>query len=109
MTEEVRDEIYAGTTTVAAIGTVVKRISWGAVFAGLAVALVIQITLSILGIGIGLSTVNFENNNPGIGEVVRNSAAIWLVFTALVSLYVGGCVAGRLAGLPRRQDALLHG
>lgn len=35
-----------------------KRISWGAVFAGLVVALVVQFILSLLGIGIGFGAMD---------------------------------------------------
>jgi GrpB-like predicted nucleotidyltransferase (UPF0157 family) len=64
--------------------------------------------LSLLGAGIGLSTIDpLEEQNPinGIGV----GAAIWWGLSTLVSLYVGGLVAGRLAGAPRRTDGLLHG
>lgn len=89
------------------VTTVVKRISWGAVFAGLAVVLVTQLTLGVLGIGIGAGVVNLEDSSPDQG--VRIGAMIWLVFTALISLFLGGHVAARLAGMPRKEDSCLHG
>jgi len=86
---------------------VVRRISWGAVFAGLVIVMVTQLTLGILGIGIGLSAVNLQDNQPD--QAVQIGALVWLVFTALVSLFLGGHVAARLAGVPRREDSCWHG
>jgi|SRR5680860_439388 len=85
---------------------VVKRISWGAIIAGTLVALVIQISLSMLGLGIGLGVMdpNAEAlSGIGIG------AGIWLVVSTLVSLYIGGFMAGRLAGIPAKGDGFLNG
>ena len=86
----------------------VRRISWGAVLAGAVLALVIQLALSLLGLGIGLGTVDpLEEQNPMAG--IGIGAAIWWVVSTLVSLYIGSSVAARLAGMPRRTDGLLHG
>ena len=85
-----------------------KRISWGAVFAGALLALVTQLALSLLGAGIGLSTIDpMQEQNPMSG--IGTGAIIWYGISTLVALYVGGMVAGRLAGAPRRTDGLLHG
>ncbi len=85
-----------------------KRVSWGAVFAGALLALVTQLALSLLGAGIGLSTVDpLQEQNPVNG--LGTGAIIWYGISTLVALYVGGMVAGRLAGAPRRVDGLLHG
>lgn len=86
----------------------VKRISWGAIFAGVVIALVIQLALSILGMGIGASTINpATEQNPVAG--LGMGAGIWFVVTILISLFAGGWVAGRLAGIPRKLESLLHG
>jgi hypothetical protein len=86
----------------------VKRISWGAILAGAVLALVIQLALSLLGLGIGMGTIDpLEEQNPMSG--IGIGAAIWWVVSMLVSLYIGGSVAARLAGMPRRTDGLLHG
>jgi ElaB/YqjD/DUF883 family membrane-anchored ribosome-binding protein len=88
---------------------IVKRMSWGAVLAGAVVALSVQVLLSLLGIGIGLATVD-----PAAGDT-PDAATFGIVsggfyaFVTLVSLFAGGWVAGRLAGMPVRTDGLLHG
>ena len=83
------------------------RISWGAIFAGVVMALVTQLALSLLGLGIGASAANPYSDNPmgGLGM----GAAIWTLLSVLISLFTGGYVAGRLAGMPRAQDSMLHG
>ena len=85
-----------------------RRISWGAIIAGLIVALVTQIVLTMLGVAIGASTIDpLQEQRPleGLGT----GAAIWWVVSSLISLFLGGCVAGRLAGVPRKGDGALHG
>lgn len=85
-----------------------KRISWSSVFAGALVALVVQVALTILGIGIGLSTVDVtEEANPTSGLGV--GSAIWYGVSSLLALFAGGWVAGRLAQSPRIFDGILHG
>lgn len=96
-------------TTVIADGPAKRRISWGAIFAGTLIALVVQLLLSLLGMGIGLSTINpmSEGGNPAEG--LGMGAGIWWVISSLIALYAGGWVAGRLAGIPRTTDSTLHG
>jgi hypothetical protein len=85
-----------------------KRISWGAVFAGAVLALVIQLALTLLGLGIGLGTIDpLTEQDPMAG--IGIGAAIWWVISMLASLYLGASVASRLAGMPRPTDGLLHG
>ena len=88
---------------------VLRRISWAAVFGGLAIALATQLLLSLLGIGIGASTIHPTSSNGASAQSVGNGSVIWFVLTSLISLFAGGWVAGRLAGMPRQADGLLHG
>ena len=88
-------------------GVVTRRISWGAIIGGTIIALVTQITLSLLGIGIGASTIHVQSGQTGSG--LGSGSAIWLVLTILISLFAGGYVAGRLAGFPAMQEGMIHG
>jgi hypothetical protein len=88
----------------------VKRMSWSAVFAGVVVVLIIQLALSLLGIGIGMTTVDPQQQGGTPGATTFGiGAAIWWIVTTLIAVGAGGWVAGRLAGMPRRIDGLLHG
>ena len=85
-----------------------KRISWSAVFAGVLVAIVTQMLLSLLGFGIGLGTIDaVEEKNPAAGLGI--GSAIWYILSSLISLFAGSWVAGRLASAPRLFDGILHG
>ncbi len=85
-----------------------KRISWSAVFAGVLVAVVTQMLLTLLGIGIGLGTIDpVEEQNPVAG--LGTGTAIWYMVSSLLSLFAGGWVAGRLASTPRLFDGVIHG
>ncbi|MFW5966105.1 MAG: YrzE family protein [Persicimonas sp.] len=85
-----------------------SRASWGAIFAGTLVALGVSFLLSLLGGAIG-----FSGMEPGQGaatmEQFSTPAGIWLIFQIVISLFVGGWVAGRLAGKPRSLDGVLNG
>ncbi|MBO0952948.1 YrzE family protein [Fibrella forsythiae] len=86
----------------------IKRISWSAIFAGVLVAIVTQMLLTLLGLGIGLGTIDAtEEQNPTAG--LGTGSAIWYIISSLVSLAVGGWVAGRLANTPRLFDGIIHG
>jgi hypothetical protein len=85
-----------------------KRISWSAVFAGVLVAIVTQMLLTLLGLGIGLGTIDpVEETNPTAG--LGMGSAIWYIISSLISLFLGGWVAGRLASAPRLFDGVIHG
>ena len=85
-----------------------KRISWSAIFGGVLIAIVTQLLLSLLGLGIGLGTIDpVEEQNPTAGLGI--GSAIWYIISSLLSLFVGGWVAGRLASTPRLFDGIIHG
>ena len=82
------------------------RISWGAVFAGAIIALATQIVLALIGMAIGLATLNPGTGDSPSGTALGTGAAIWLVVSSLISLFIGGYIAARLAG---RFNGWLHG
>jgi hypothetical protein len=82
------------------------RISWGAVFAGAIIALATQIVLALIGMAIGLATLDPATGDNPSGTALGTGAAIWLVVSSLVSLFIGGYIAARLAG---RFNGWLHG
>lgn len=85
-----------------------KRISWGAVFAGLIVTIMVSLVLALLGMGIGLGTIDSQTEaNPFAGLGV--GAAIWWLVSSLIALFLGGWVAGRMSGIPKPFDGAVHG
>ncbi len=90
------------------IGDAFKRISWGAVFAGVLIAVVVQIALSLLGLGIGLSTIDPKTDaHPTSGLGI--GSAIWYMLSSLIALFAGGWIAGRLSPTKRVFDGIIHG
>lgn len=86
-----------------------NQISWGAVLAGVAVALVLNILLNLLGVGMGAATLNpVSGDNPTAASFSIGAAAWWTV-AGLLSSLAGGYVAGRLAGKPVESTAGWHG
>ncbi len=86
----------------------VRRTSWGAIIAGALVALMVTFLLNLLFAGIGLTSFDpATSNNPleGFGT----ASIIAVVVINVISLFLGGMVTGRLAGSPRRGDAVIHG
>ncbi len=80
-------------------------IRWGAVLAGVAVGVSVQLALALLGIATGLSAIDIvEGDSPG-----ATSSLIWAGVSMLISGFVGGYVAARMSGLKRKVDGILHG
>lgn len=91
-----------------AVAAGVSRISWGSVFAGSAIGLVLQLWLSMLGVAIGASTIDpLQESNPLSGMAAGSIA--WLGISILISSYVGGWVAGRYSAAIRRGESAVHG
>ena len=97
--------VTTATTTDRGWPGTLSRVSWGAVFAGLVIATALQITLSVLGAAIGLTALDGEDSGKAFGI----GAGIWALLVPLITLFVGGMVAGHLAGVRDKTDAFLHG
>lgn len=84
-----------------------NRVSWGAILAGTAVALAVQVLLMLLGTAIGMTTINPASEaNPMDG--LATGGLIWWTITSIIAMFIGGWVSGRLAnGTP--ADGLMHG
>jgi ElaB/YqjD/DUF883 family membrane-anchored ribosome-binding protein len=109
MTEGYVSEPYTRPALAVESTEAIKRMSWGAVLAGAVVALSVQLLLSLLGLGIGLATIDpAAGDTPGAASLGIATGVFYAIVT-LVSLFAGGWVAGRLAGMPVRTDGLLHG
>src|SRR5258707_2780788 len=89
--------------------TMLSRISWGAVLAGVVVALVTQILLNLLGIGIGAATLDLAVGDNPSATSFSIGAGIWFALSTILAALAGGYAAGRLAGVPRESTAGWHG
>jgi hypothetical protein len=105
---EPRAHDYGVGTAGAEGAVVVRRISWGAILAGLIIYLVVQALLSLLGVGIGVSTIDPLGSSPEAGSFATG-AGIWWVLSALIAVFAGSWVAGRVAGIPVKREGMLHG
>jgi hypothetical protein len=85
------------------------QVSWGAIFAGATTALVAQVILNLLGVGIGLSSVGMDTADNPAASTLSMSAGIWFVASGIVASLIGGFLAGRLSGKPVGGAAGLHG
>ena len=91
------------------VGKTPTRLSWGAIFAGVVIAIAVQLVLGILGTGIGLTMVDpVEGTTPNATGFGIGAGVYWLITTVL-ALGAGGYCAARVAGVHERFDALVHG
>lgn len=86
------------------------HVSWQAIFAGVAIALTVQILLSMLGTGIGMSTIDLQQaDGTPSAQAFSLGAGLWWAVSFFLSLAIGGVVAGHFAGSLNRLDGMLHG
>ena len=85
------------------------RLSWGAVFAGVIVALVTQLILNLLGLGVGLAGAPAASTSTGSMEWFGTGLGIWWAITGIIAAAVGGWFAGRTLGSGDRNDGMIHG
>jgi hypothetical protein len=87
------------------------RVRSGPIVAGLLTALTALLLLSLLGLAIGLTTLNADTSAAQGGppaDAGRNSA-IWAAVAGIVSFLLGGYIAGRTAALFNRSWGALNG
>ena len=84
-------------------------ISWGAVFAGVVVAVVLGAFLNILGLAIGATVANpFRLTDAGAAGLTLGGG-LWIVFANAFALQVGAFVAARSARFPDHHKGALIG
>ncbi|MCU0499977.1 MAG: hypothetical protein MUF87_21710 [Anaerolineae bacterium] len=80
------------------------RVRWSSVLAGLFTVLASLVVFSVLGIAIGLSTVDVDNPSQfGIG------AGIYSAISAVLAFALGGFVAARTTAVAGSGNAILNG
>src|SRR3954454_10193885 len=87
-----------------------NRASWGAIIAGVVAALVVQLLLNLLGIGLGAAALSAANpaETPD-ASTFSIGAGLWWTLSGIIASFCGGVVAGRLCGVPKVSTARWHG
>src|SRR5262249_52895975 len=87
----------------------VRRISWSAILAGVAVTLGVSLLLTLLGAGLGAASINpMQESNPfqGLGKL----SILWMVISGIVAFFAGGWVAGFGSGAATSKgESAVHG
>ena len=87
----------------------INKVSLGAVFAGIVMALVVHLILNMLGSGIGILSLDpatGDNPDPGTFSIV---AGVWWTVSGIIAAFAGGFTAGRLSGKPKESTTGWHG
>ena len=86
-----------------------NQVAWGAVFAGAVIALVMQIILNMIGLGVGLSTLDVAQGDTPSASSMSVGAGIWFVVSGILAAGLGGYIAGRLSGKASSSTTAYHG
>jgi len=81
-----------------------SRISWGAVLAGVVVALAVYLLLTTLGAAIGVSI----GGNMGYRTLV-GGGLVWAILTTALSLFAGGWTMSQLTAGETKCESMIHG
>ncbi len=101
--------LTAGTAHADTRAVLLNEVSWGAIFAGAVTALVTQVVVNLVGVGVGLASVGTTAADNPSASTVSMGAGIWFVASGIIASLAGGLVAGRLSGKPLPGAAALHG
>jgi hypothetical protein len=83
------------------------RLSWPAIFGGLAAAFGLWLLLYVLGLALGFSSLDFER--PNLLRALGIGGGLWVALSGFASMFVGGLVTARSAGYLGRGNGALHG
>lgn len=85
-----------------------KGISWRAIFAGTLTVLSVLLVLNLIGLAIGLSTIEpTEESNPLSG--LGTGSIIWWILSNLIALFTGGYVAARVGVSFTTKSGIIQG
>lgn len=97
-----------GSPAATARGCHLRSLCWGAILAGAVGALAIHVVLMMLGAGLGLALYNPITSEDPVANV-GTGAIILQGLAAVLSLWGGGCIAGRFSARTVRSSGCLHG
>jgi hypothetical protein len=84
----------------------VSRASPGA---GVVVALVVQVLLTMLGAGLGIATLDPGTADNPAASTFSIIASIWFVVSGIIAAFAGGYIAARMSGRTVPTTGALHG
>ena len=87
----------------------INRVSWGAIFAGVVVGLVVQVLLTMLGLGIGVATLDPMTGDNPTASTFSIASGIWYVISGIIAAFAGGYIAARMSGKTVATTGALHG
>src|SRR5258707_13351749 len=76
--------------------TGLPRVSWGAIFAGVILSLIVYLVLSVLGTAIG-ATLLSPLSQPDPMRAFGFGSGVWMIVTTVVAVFTGSYLAGRCA------------
>jgi hypothetical protein len=94
------------------VGAVVEyhdRVRWGPIFAGLVVALSVQLVLSALSAAVGLTNISDSGAPRSNADNVGAAVGIGAIVSLFIALFIGGWVTARASGPMNRSTAILNG
>jgi hypothetical protein len=86
-----------------------NQVSWGAIFAGVVVALVVQVLLTMLGVGIGIATLDPGAGGNPAASTFSVVTGLWYVVSGILAAFAGGYIAARMSGKTAATTGALHG
>ncbi|MDI7865116.1 PhnA-like protein [Rhizobiaceae bacterium n13] len=86
-----------------------NKISWGAVFAGVALALAAQFLLNLLGVGIGAAVLDPTTTDNPAASTFSIVGGLWFVVAGIIASFIGAYVASHLSGRPSPSTGGYHG
>jgi len=86
-----------------------NKASWGAILAGVALALATQFLLNLLGVGIGAAVIDPMTSDNPAASTFSIAGGIWFVAAGIIASFIGGYIASRLSGRPSRSTGGYQG
>jgi len=86
-----------------------NQISWGAVFAGIVLALTVQFLLNLLGVAIGAAVLDPAGGDNPAASSASIAGGVWYVVAGVIGAFAGGFVSSRLSGRPVKSTGSYHG
>lgn len=87
----------------------ITNISWGGVFAGVAIALSLHLLLNLLGLAIGAGVIDPAQNDTPTASSLSMGSVIWMIVSGIIAAFIGAYVASRMSGRVVRSTGALHG